>query len=152
MSKETDAALAKLTEVFGGVDLTGWAPASNPTMAEKLEGKLLALLPIRKEVAQDERGEDYGVTVVLGFDITDKEPVLIDKELPISWTVARQQLDRTTPENPWLIGRVAQKGRAFLFSPPKPEEVSGISKKLQGVVAALPLIMAAEEVKGEEPF
>jgi hypothetical protein len=130
----------------------GWVAAVNETLAEKLEGRLLAVRPGEKGTRQGEDGKDIPVTYCMVWDISNDEPVMMDHKAPFGWTVVRQQLDKATPENPWIIGRLKKQGRAFVMESPKVTEVSAITDRLGRVGALIPLLEIAEEVTDEEAF
>lgn len=131
---------------------TGWQPAVNQTLAEKLEDRLLAVWPLRNDTRRsEESGEEVPTTVSMVWDITNPEaPELMGAEIPISWTVVRNQLSRSTQSNPWIIGRLKQKGRAYVLEGPKPEEISSIGARLGGIAALIPLMVGDDS--NEEPF
>jgi len=142
--------MAKLNDTPPAENM-GWTAAVNETLAEKLEGRLLAVRPGEKGTRQGEDGKDIPVTFCMVWDITNEEPAFLDHRAPFGWTVVRQQLDRATPENPWIIGRLKKAGRAFVMESPKVNEVPQITARLQTVGALIPLLEIGEEIS-EEPF
>lgn len=130
----------------------GWQAAVNETLAEKMEGKLLAVVAGETIQKEGEDGATREVTLCLVFDITN-EPDLMDTAAPFGWQVVREQLRRTTPENPWLVGRLVKKGRAYILESPKVNEVKDIGPKIEACANLASLLDSwGAEVVQEDAF
>ena len=45
-------------------------------------------------------------------------------EMPVFWAGVKRQLDaQATKENPWVLGKLTQPGRAYKLEPPLPEDL-----------------------------
>lgn len=123
---------------------TGWAPASNPTMAEEYERHLLAIFPTGLDQVPDEaNGGTRQITRATVWFIEDNEPKHHQDNAPIGWSVVQQQLARTTPEAPWIVGYLKQKGRAFVLEPPRPADVASVGQKLDAIAGLYALMESA---------
>lgn len=129
----------------------GWQAALNETLAEKLEGRLLAIYPGEEVQKEGEDGKMRTVRLCMVWDISSDTPEFIDHKAPFGWQVVRAQLAKSTPENPWIVGRLRKQNRAYLLDSPKVNEVGTISKSLTEIVGLIPLLeLGATEV--EEAF
>jgi hypothetical protein len=108
---------------------TIFASATNPSSADELLGKLAAYRPINTEEVETTRGP-CEATITQIIKITDAgEPVDLG-ERPLFWQVVRRQLVTATKEVPWVVGRLAQAGRAFRLEAITDSEASTVRRAL----------------------
>ncbi len=95
----------------------GFQPASLPSTADELLGRLLLLKP--GEVRQFETR--HGLSDATMSEIVEVEPngsPIRLGERAIFWQYVRRQLAHATPELPWIGGRLVQNGQAYRLDPP----------------------------------
>ncbi len=117
---------AKAKAAFAEKNLTGgWVDPVIPSLADDLEGRLVAMLPLYKE----QREGDYGrreVTVTqvwyldAGPSAAEVEPYGLT--VPIRWNMVQRQLAKCSDEVPWAVGEIRKKGRSYVLEPISPRE------------------------------
>lgn len=65
----------------------------------------------------------------------------------LSWKFVMRELDKATPEAPWVVGTITRK-RAYVLGPPNPEEM----KRAVASITSLLEDRSKEDVHDDEPF
>jgi hypothetical protein len=108
---------------------TIFASATNPSSADELLGKVAAYRPINTEEVETTRGP-CEATITQIVEITDTGDPVDLGERPVFWQVVRRQLATATDEVPWVVGRLAQAGRAFRLEAITDSESSTVRRAL----------------------
>lgn len=125
---------------------------------------LLALRPFgRKTINAPGIAKPFDVIETYCVQITD-EGTYVDIGLrDVGWEFVMRELDKSTPEAPWVIGTITKKSRAYFLVPPTVEQMKAAS---EGIATMLEDRRAEEEqaaagiataedafgVEAEEPF
>jgi hypothetical protein len=110
---------------------TGFRPASLPTPAEELLGRLLLARPIEDRDFDTRHGPSTA-TIAQVIVIDDETGEATDLgERALFWQLVRRQLAAATEDRPWIAGRLVQSGQAYLLDPPTEDEHEVLARALE---------------------
>jgi hypothetical protein len=110
---------------------TGFQPASLPTPADELLGRLLLARPVEDRDFETRHGPSTATLtrIILIDDDTGEATELGERAL--FWQLVRRQLAAATEEKPWIAGRLIQSGQAYLLDPPTEDELAVLARALE---------------------
>jgi hypothetical protein len=109
----------------------GFQPASLPTPADELLGRLLLARPIEDRDFDTRHGPSTA-TITQVIVIDDDTGVATDLgERALFWQLVRRELAAATDEEPWIAGRLVKSGQAYLLDSPTEAELAVLARVLE---------------------
>jgi hypothetical protein len=110
---------------------SGFQPASMPTPADELLGRLLLARPVEDRDFDTRHGPSTAtMTQVIVIDDDTGEATDLG-ERALFWQLVRRQLATATDEQPWIAGRLVQSGPAYRLDPPTEAEHAVLARALE---------------------
>jgi hypothetical protein len=110
---------------------TGFQPASLPTPADEMLGRLLLARPVEDREFDTRHGPSTAtITQVIVIDDDSGEATDLG-ERTLFWQLVRRQLTNTTDDDPWIAGRLVQSGQAYLLDSPTEAEYEVLARALE---------------------
>jgi hypothetical protein len=135
-------------------------PATFGGSGEKISeyiGQLLLIAPLRDELIQvtmNGKEQESEATFSQVIKVNDDGTFVDLGESPVFWSYVRRQLkEQTSPEFPFVAGRIEKGARAFRIVPPSPDEMVACETALGLWRAAVEAGNIGEDGRvSEEPF
>jgi hypothetical protein len=109
----------------------GFQPASLPTPADELLGRLLLARPVEDRDFDTRHGPSTAtITRLIVIDDDTGEATDLG-ERALFWQLVRRQLAAATEEEPWIAGRLVQSGQAYRLDPPTEDEHPVLGRALE---------------------
>jgi hypothetical protein len=118
-----------------GSTTTRFVVATNPTLADELVGRVVAIRPLRRETVDTKLGQAEAIYSQV-VEISDDGTPVDHGEAPIFWTVVRRQLAKATPESPWVVGRLVLDGQAYRLDPVDGDALAAAGRALDALAAS----------------
>jgi hypothetical protein len=109
----------------------GFQPASLPTPADELLGRLLLARPVEDRDFETRHGPSTAtITRIIVIDDETGEATELG-ERALFWQLVRRQLAAATEDQPWIAGRLVQSGQAYRLDPPTEDEHAVLARALE---------------------